>query len=122
MKQTLREVSTAEPKPGSSPPTSSRLLWGYFFAFLGTVLFSTKAIFVKLAYQPRDGLGVNELDAITIMVMRLGFAIPAYAFIFYWAIRKSQKAGRDLPDKRAMLKATALGVIGYYVCAWLDRA
>lgn len=119
MKQTLREVSAAPLMDKSKPPLSG-LGWGYIFAFAGTVLFSMKAIIVKLAYQPTGGLAANELDAITIMALRLGFSAPAY-FLIFWIVSRRRKArcAEDLLRKDMFL-AAGLGVLGYYICAWLD--
>lgn len=94
--------------------------WGYLFGALGAVLFSMKAIFVKLAYQPVDGLAANQIDAITLMAMRLGFSMPVYLAIFVLALRARKISGDDLPKANHMFLAGLLGVLGYYVCAFLD--
>lgn len=117
MRPTLREyvAGTAD-----RPPIMSGLGWGYFFGALGAVLFSMKAIFVKLAYQPVDGLTANELDAITLMGLRLGYAMPVYLGIFYLAIRARRRHNVNLPRRKHLFLAGALGVLGYYICAYLD--
>jgi len=94
--------------------------WGYIFGALGAVLFSMKAIFVKLAYQPVGGIGQNELDAITLMALRLGFSMPVYLGIFIWVTRKRKQSGQPVPKLKHLLFSGALGVLGYYVCAFLD--
>jgi drug/metabolite transporter (DMT)-like permease len=52
--------------------------------------------------------------------MRIGFSAPFYVAIFWWALR-SRKA-KDLPplQKRDMALAALTGLLGYYICAWLD--
>ena len=120
MKTNLREVSSA----ALTEPIITRIFsgrnWGYVFALLGTVFFSMKAIFVKLIYQPVDGLSVNSVEAITIMAMRLGFSAPFYIAIIIFALNKRKKAGLPNLKKRDMALAALTGVLGYYVCAWLD--
>jgi len=120
MKTNLREVTTApllQPDPVSGFNSRN---WGYVYALVGTVFFSMKSIFIKLVYQPVDGLAANSVEAITIMAMRLGFSAPIYLIIFFWALRQRKRVG--LPDlkKRDMALAVMLGVLGYYICAWLD--
>lgn len=119
MKQSLREVSTAPLIETSKQPLSG-LGWGYVFAFVGTILFSMKAILVKLAYQPTGDLVANELDAITIMALRLGFSAPAYVIIFWLVSRRRKARNGETLSRKDMLLAASLGVLGYYICAWLD--
>jgi len=54
--------------------------WGYIFAAIGAVLFSMKAIFIKLAYMPSGGLEENQIEAITLLALRMGFSVPVYYF------------------------------------------
>ncbi|MGB0906623.1 MAG: DMT family transporter [Maricaulaceae bacterium] len=93
--------------------------WGYVLALFGTIFFSMKAILVKLVYLPGGGLEENQLDAITIMAMRLGFSFPAYMAIFWIVKRRAVRDGQVIKGKD-MLLAAMTGVLGYYVCAWLD--
>ena len=120
MKNNLREVTTAPEFAEGRRTALSGIGWGYVFAFLGTVLFSSKAILIKLAYQPTDGLPENAVDAITIMALRLGFSLPVYILIF-WVLLRRRKAVSDSPlPIRDFLIAAGLGMLGYYICAWLD--
>lgn len=120
MKTNLREVSAAQQFDDVSSSAFGSQNWGYFFALLGTVFFSMKSIFVKLIYQPVDGMALNGVEAITIMAMRLGFSAPFYVAIFWWALRQRQKRGLPPLQKRDMALAAGIGVLGYYICAWLD--
>lgn len=117
MRPTLREYVAGTTE---RPPVMSGIGWGYLFGAFGAVLFSLKAIFVKLAYQPVDGLAANQIDAITLMAMRLGFSMPVYLAIFMVALRARKSSGADMPKPRHMILAGLLGVMGYYVCAFLD--
>ena len=119
MTQNLREVSTVSLSNTANPPMSAPM-WGYLFGLFGTIFFSMKAIFIKLAYQPMDGLPENAIDAITLMTLRLGFSAPVYIGILWVLIRRVRKRGDDLPPLRDFLLAASLGVLGYYICAWLD--
>jgi len=118
MKTNLREVAAASQIEFT--PKFSGQNWGYVFALLGTVFFSMKSIFVKLIYQPVDGMEVNGVEAITIMVMRIGFSAPFYVAIFWWALRSRKTKGLPPLKKRDMALAAITGVLGYYICAWLD--
>ena len=118
MKTNLREVAAAFQI--ESTPKFSGQNWGYVFALLGTVFFSMKSIFVKLIYQPVDGMALNGVEAITIMAMRLGFSAPFYVAIFLWALRSRKAKGLPPLKKHDMALAAITGVLGYYMCAWLD--
>lgn len=118
MKTNLREVS--HPSALGSRSNLSGQNWGYVLALLGTVFFSMKSIFVKLIYQPVDGMGINGVEAITIMAMRLGFSAPFYIIIFWLALRRRKRSGLPPLQKRDMVLAAMLGLLGYYACAWLD--
>ncbi|MHB1949966.1 MAG: DMT family transporter [Acidiferrobacteraceae bacterium] len=83
-------------------------LSGTLFAIAGTLLFSTKAILVKIAYR---GGG----DASTLIALRMAFSAPFYAAVA-WHL------GRGRPplahaDRAAL---SALGILGFYVSGLLD--
>jgi len=111
MKTNLREVAAASQI--ESTPKFSGQNWGYVFALLGTVFFSMKSIFVKLIYQPVDGMEINGVEAITIMAMRIGFSAPFYVAIFWWALRSRKAKGLPPLKKRDMALAAITGVLGY---------
>jgi drug/metabolite transporter (DMT)-like permease len=112
-RNTTSEALLSEPTKTSTPKES----WAYLFAALGAMLYSMKAIFVKLAYLPGGGMAANDLDAITLMTLRMGFALPVYIAILYFSLR--QKGG--VPFKR-VVQAAILGVMGYHFCTYLDFA
>lgn len=116
MRTTWRETAV-EPLLGeSSPQPPHKAKAGYIFAAIGAMLFSMKAVLVKLAYLPGDGLNVNDLDAITLMALRIGFALPVYIGILIYSLRKD---GAAIPLKY-LIQACALGIMGYYFCTFLD--
>lgn len=86
---------------------------GYVFAAAGAVLFSTKAIFVKLAYA-------EAVDAETLLALRMGLSLPFYLFIGYLAVADRQKRGVALPSYRYLLRASIIGLIGYWVASYTD--
>lgn len=120
MKQSLREVSTAGLIDQETVQTPQHILWGYVFAFLGTILFSSKAILIKLAYLPTETHAANALDAITLMALRLGFSAPIYILIFWWVMRRRRQSSAPELSRKDMMRAVILGILGYYICAWLD--
>lgn len=97
--------------------SSSGFGLGVIFAALGAALFSLKAILIKLAYLPGAGAAF-EVDAITLMALRMMFAGPIYLIIFLTLMRR-RTSQTPLPRK-AVLGALALGCLGYYICPFLD--
>ena len=94
--------------------------WGYLCAGVGTALFSMKAIFIKLAYLPGGGLEANELEVVTLLALRMGIALPLYLCIGLWTVSQYRKSGRQLPSHKDILTTAALGLLGYYICSFLD--
>jgi len=120
--QNVRSMSAAPILAPDIEFTARQRGWGYVMAAVGAVLFSLKAIFIKLAYQPVDGLAENHLDVITLMAMRMGFSMPIYLIIGFWVVRQRKRNGQALPSKALLLKASLLGLLGYYLCPYLDFA
>lgn len=92
----------------------SRLV-GYGCAALGAAFFSTKAIFVKLAYQ-------DQLDASLFLAYRMIFATPVFVAIGLWAYAKRAAKGEPAPDRASIAWAIFVGFIGYYVASAFDFA
>ena len=86
-------------------------LWpGLLLAAGGSIAFSGKAIIVKLAYR-------HGVDAITLIMYRMLFALPIFLLLAWWAGRgKPALSGRDW---RAV---AGLGASGYYLASTLDFA
>lgn len=101
----------------SLPAADYSVAAGYLLAASGAVLFSMKAIFVKLAYGTG---GVPVVDPITLLALRMGFSLPVYFAIGFVAWRSRFREKRSLPTP-AQFTATALvGVLGYYCASYLD--
>jgi drug/metabolite transporter (DMT)-like permease len=81
---------------------------GLALAVAGSIAFSGKAIIVKLAYR-------YGVDAVTLIMLRMLFALPFFAVMAWWASRgKPPLTGRD------WLGVTGLGFSGYYLSSFLD--
>ncbi len=113
-------METTEPSPpalatpqGHSAATASSLRVGYLFAASGALLFASKGVIIKLAY----GEGV---DAETLLAMRLGIALPIYLFIGAMSLRDRARQGRPLPNRKLVISAALVGVLGYYVASYTD--
>jgi drug/metabolite transporter (DMT)-like permease len=101
----------------SSPSSSAAPgadLAGYGLAIGGAVLFSTKGIFIKLAYA--QGAGVE-----TVLALRMLVALPVYIVILVSLLAR-QPHLRALLQPRQLMGAMAVGVLGYYVSSYLDFA
>jgi drug/metabolite transporter (DMT)-like permease len=82
---------------------------GLLFAVLGVVLFSAKAIMVKLAYN-------YDVDSVTLLLMRMLFALPVYLVIAFKI--KPQKANEI--KKTDYLALVFFGFVGYYLASFFD--
>ncbi len=92
---------------------NQRVLLGYVYAATGAALFSTKAIFIKLAYM-------EKLDAPLMLAWRMLSALPFFVFAVIYVIWKAAKDGTPLPPRGTWLGAIAVGFLGYYLSALLD--
>ncbi len=81
---------------------------GAGLALVAALGFSLKAIFVKLAYP-------YGVDAITLLALRMCFALP----VFLWVGLAGQRAAAPL-SRDDWLKLFALGCLGYYGASILD--
>lgn len=83
---------------------------GGLYAVLAALGFSFKAIFVKLAYA------AGPVDAITLLAMRMGLALPLFAWLA-WLSRGQSGAKLGLGDG---LRVAGLGLLGYYLASLFD--
>nr|WP_255591133.1 MULTISPECIES: DMT family transporter [unclassified Acidovorax] len=79
-------------------------------ALLGSIAFSGKAIIVKLAYR-------YGVDAVTLIMYRMLFALPIFAVMAWWASR-----GKPPLSRKDWLGVLGLGLTGYYLASFLDFA
>ncbi len=98
---------------------SVRQIWiGLALAALGAALFSTKGVFIKLAYGT-EGITSESIDPISLIMLRMGLAFPVYLIIGLQAYAQRKKRG-DLPSLMLVMQAFAAGIMGYYICSWLN--
>lgn len=89
-------------------PPPRNLLPGLALAVTGSVLFSAKAIVVKLAYR-------YHVDPLTLIALRMLFAVPFFVASYAWASRAAPPLA--LRDHGRLI---VLGVLGYYLASYLD--
>jgi drug/metabolite transporter (DMT)-like permease len=94
--------------------TRDRIL-GYIFAASGAALFSTKAIFIKLAYM-------EQANAALMLALRMILSMPFFVGAGIYAAVQLRRAGKPLPDSGMLWRATGVGFIGYYLSSQLDFA
>jgi drug/metabolite transporter (DMT)-like permease len=86
---------------------------GYLLTAIGSALFSTKAIFIKLAFR-------DEVNASLMLAWRMVFSVPFFVAVGLWVVwMRRQQA---LPNvKPSQLRLAALvGALGYGLSAYLD--
>ena len=88
---------------------------GLTLASLGAVAFSGKAIIVKLAYR-------HGVDAVTLIMLRMLFALPFFLAMTWWASRKTPSSTPVELTRKDVLGIVWLGVTGYYLASFLDFA
>jgi drug/metabolite transporter (DMT)-like permease len=96
--------------PSSLPAASHARLTGILLVLASAILFSTKSIFIKLAYQ-------ETVDAVTLLTLRMVFALPFFLFMVFLAGR-SEKA--VTLTRRDWFVLFLLGFGGYYLASLLD--
>lgn len=99
---------TSSPTPSAAAPKSIRT--GLILATFGAIAFSGKAIIVKLAYR-------HNVDAVTLIMLRMLFALPLFLAMAWWAGR-----GKAALTLRDWLGVIGLGFSGYYLSSFLDFA
>jgi len=85
---------------------------GFCLVLLGALGFAAKAIFVKLTYAVS-----GEVDAITLMALRMTFSLPFFLLVAVWSNKKS--AAEPL-DRKQWAVIVILGLMGYYIASYLD--
>lgn len=89
------------------------LFIGYLLVIVGSTLFASKAIFIKLAY-------VEHHDALLMLAWRMVFALPVFLAVGVWEIAKRRRKAVRLPDLRHAAGAVLVGLVGYYLAMILD--
>ena len=89
-------------------PQAAQFSSGLLLAAAGSIAFSGKAIIVKLAYR-------HGVDAITLVMFRMLFAVPFFIAMAWWAGRHQAPLTRN-----DWLGVLGLGFSGYYLSSFLD--
>lgn len=86
-------------------------LIGFLIAFVGAILFSTKAIIVKLAFAE------IKVDAISLLTIRMVFSLPFYVAAAFFI---SKKESNVKMSGKQWLYVLGLGLFGYYLSSLFD--
>lgn len=106
----LSERKAASIQPLRGLVATKSIAPGLLFATFGSIAFSGKAIIVKLAYR-------HGVDAVTLIMYRMLFALPFFAVMAWWASRDKAPLTR-----KDWLGVLWLGFTGYYLASFLDFA
>jgi drug/metabolite transporter (DMT)-like permease len=88
-----------------------RLLTGFLISFSGAIIFSTKAILVKLAFRE------EHTDGLTLLMLRMLLSLPFYLGAAFWS---SRKEGNIPLTRRQWFYIVLLGLLGYYLSSFFD--
>lgn len=95
-----------------SADTARALRVGQVMAAVAAVLFSAKAILAKFLYA-------YDIDAITLMALRMGLSLPVFAVVAVIETRRARARG-DTLGRRDLAWIVLLGFLGYYLSSFLD--
>ena len=90
-----------------------RVAKGYVLAGTGAALFSTKAIFIKLAYM-------EQANAALMLALRMAMALPFFVAVGFYAAYQLRKDGKAMPGWGLTVRALFTGFVGYYISSLLD--
>lgn len=92
-------------------PSKKIIVQGFLISFTGAIIFSTKAILVKLAFRrtPADGL--------TLLMLRMLLSLPFYLLAAWWGSRAAQRARMT---RHQWIGILILGLLGYYLSSLFD--
>ena len=79
-----------------------RVAKGYVLAGAGAALFSTKAIFIKLAYM-------EQANAALMLALRMAMALPFFVAVGLYAVYQLRKDGKPLPGWDLTIRALFTG-------------
>jgi drug/metabolite transporter (DMT)-like permease len=96
------------PQAETSSSQRAIFLTGLTLAAAASVLFSAKAVVVKLAYR-------HGVDPLTLLTLRMLFAAPFFAVALVWSSR-----GRPALSGRDHARLVLMGVVGYYGASYFD--
>ena len=85
---------------------------GLFLAASGSILFSSRSILIKLAYE-------YHVDPVTFLTLRMVFSLPFFLAAGVWA-RKGRKTAPAPLDRMDIAAIIGLGLLGYYFASYVD--
>ncbi|WP_405610707.1 DMT family transporter [Polaribacter sp. Asnod1-A03] len=88
----------------------NKFWFGILLGVLGVILFSSKAVMVKLAYK-------YNVDAITMLLLRMLFSFPFYLVIAYLYRNENKGIKTTKKDYTWIL---FFGFVGYYLASFFD--
>ncbi|QKZ11551.1 DMT family transporter [Spirosoma sp. KUDC1026] len=91
-------------------PTRAQYWLGAFLVFLAAFCFATKGILIKLAYR-------YPIDSISLLTLRMLFALPFYVAI---ALNLSRKLPPAKLTANEWLVLALLGITGYYFASFFN--
>lgn len=99
---------TARSRPTAAEAATRAATAGLLLAVAGSILFSAKAIVVKLAYR-------HGVDPATLIALRMLAAAPFFVLAYVWSSRGAAPLARA-----DHLRLVAIGLVGYYAASMLD--
>ena len=109
----LPDAAAPAAPPGNEPIRRRAIELGYAFAAIGAILFSTKAVAIKLAYT-------EPVDAATLLALRMALSVPIYIAIGALAIVGLRRKGAPLPTGGIIIRAALVGALGYWFASYTD--
>ncbi len=91
-------------------PPRTRYWVGVLYVFVAAFCFALKGIMIKLAYR-------YGIDALSLLTLRMVFALPFYAGTLLWLSRTLPPV--QLPPRR-WLVVGLLGITGYYAASYFN--
>jgi drug/metabolite transporter (DMT)-like permease len=91
-----------------TPAARQVFVSGLALAMAGSVMFSAKAIVVKLAYR-------HGVDAATLLALRMLISLPFFVAALWWTSR-----GAAALSRREHVLLVVIGLLGYYLASYLD--
>jgi drug/metabolite transporter (DMT)-like permease len=86
---------------------------GYALCVAGATLFSTKAIFIKLAFR-------DDVNASLMLAWRMLFSVPFFVVVGIWVALRMRATGTPMPNARNTCMAALTGLLGYGASAYFD--
>jgi len=97
-----------ENKSGLSSGTTVAIL----LVLIGAIGYSSKAIFIKLAYR-------YEVDSVSLVALRMAFSLPFFLLAAWYSTRDKKRPAFEMTP-RHIVQLVLLGMMGYYLASLFD--